>query len=63
MKRHTLKWFLNRVGKRVFRLTYFKCCPTCQDVFDNGMVIFDEQSADYLFLCQNEQGLEYSDKK
>ena len=63
MKQHTLKWFLNRIGKRVFRLTDTKCCPTCQDVLVNGLVIPDKQIAEYIFLCQNELELEYSDKK
>lgn len=63
MKHHTLKWFLNRIGKRVFRLTDTHCCAKCQDILINGLVIHDKQSADYLFLCQNEMNLEYSDKK
>lgn len=61
---HKKQWFLNRIGKRIFRLTKTSCeCNSCVNVYENGTIILDKQHAEYLFLCQNEMELEYSDKK
>ena len=62
-KAHPLEWFIERVGKKIARLTDTKCCPSCQDVLKNGLIVHDEQHARYLEECQNEMGLEYSDVK
>ncbi len=61
--KHTKKWYLNRIGKRVFRLTNVKCCNHCDNVYKNGLIVGDRQQAIYLFDCQNEMDLEYADKK
>ena len=63
MNHHTLKWFKNRTGKRVFRLTDNKCCKKCQEVFEHGLIIHDDFHAQYLFDCQNELGMKYNDTK
>ena len=55
MKPHTLKWFKNRVGQRIFR-NYFKCCPHCDDVAKNGLIISDSSHAEYLYITQNDMG-------
>ena len=60
--RHTRKWFINRIGKRIFR-DWFKCCKTCDDVARNGIVVADRQHAIYLFDCQNEMPIKYRNKK
>lgn len=60
---HTRQWFLNRIGKRIYRLTYLNCCKHCQDVYENGLFIYDRQHAIYIYDCQNEMGLEYADRK
>lgn len=61
-KVHKLNWFQKRVGKRVYRLTKFNCCAVCDDVEKHGLIIKDVYHAEYLYDCQNEIGLIYSDK-
>ena len=61
--RHTLKWFENRIGKRIYRLTETNCCETCQEVYKNGMVIRNKFHAYNTYIHQNELNLEYGDKK
>jgi hypothetical protein len=63
MKRHNLKWFVNRIGKRIYRLTDICCCVYCKKVFEEGLIISNKKHATYLFDCQNEMNLEYADKK
>lgn len=63
----TLKWFKNRIGKRVFR-NHHDCCANCEDNYNDGLIIFDEQHAEYLYMIQNDFGIEgyeldYRDKK
>jgi len=62
MKYHTKQWFLNRVGKRIYRLTKYKCCQHCDDSFENGIVVNDAFHAGCLFDYQNEMGYEYGDE-
>jgi len=64
---HTKKWFLNRIGKRIYR-NYHKCCPACDEIAKNGLIIHDKQHADYLHLIECDfkaDGviLNYRDKK
>ena len=62
MEKHDIEWFIDRVGKRVFR-TKTQCdCNICTDVFRNGLIVDDEFHAQYLYDCQNELGLYYFDK-
>lgn len=63
MKKHNLKWFTNRIGKRIFRLTDTKCCDSCQKVLTDGLIVHSKMSAQYLYDCQNEMDLYYADKK
>lgn len=45
----TKEWFIERVGKRVFRDSCGdRCCDTCADIVENGMIVTDENHADYL---------------
>ena len=46
-KPRTLKWFKNRIGKRIFR-DHHKCCSHCDDVAENGIIVSDFQHASYL---------------
>ena len=59
--KHTEKWFLNRIGKRIYRLTKTKCCNVCDEVYKNGLVVTDRQHAECLFMYQCGLDLEYSD--
>lgn len=43
------QWFIDRIGKRVFRETNGCKCETCKRITNEGLVIFDEQHASYLF--------------
>ena len=63
MTYHTEKWFLNRIGKRVFRDRTSCRCHTCEKNFKEGLIVGDEQHATYLFDCQCEMKIEYRDKK
>lgn len=60
---HDKKWFVDRIGKRVFRTKSSCQCATCSDVFINGLVIADEMHADYLYCCQTGLNLFYFDEK
>jgi hypothetical protein len=58
-----LKWFKDRVGKRIYRENNICDCGLCKGVHVNGLVITDELHAQYLFDCQNELGLKYYEKE
>ena len=60
--KHTLQWFKNRIGKRIYRLTFTNCCESCSETYKKGVVISDVTHADYVYTCQNEMNLEYDDK-
>ncbi len=42
------QWFLDRVGKRVYRNKTTCDCLTCENVYKKGIVITDETDANYL---------------
>lgn len=64
-KPHTLKWFLNRLGKTVYRDDVSCPCPTCKKGTTDGIVIGDKQHAEYLHLIEtsHDMGVNYRDKK
>ncbi len=62
-KFNDLQWFLDRIGKRIYRENNRCTCSICVDVFNNGLIVDDKFHASYLFDCQHEQGLIYVDKK
>lgn len=41
-------WFTKRIGKRIFRDETSCPCDHCKKVYENGLMIYDEQHADYL---------------
>ena len=51
---HKIKRFIDRIWKRVYRNANTCDCDTCRDVEKNGVVISDEQHANYLFDCQSD---------
>jgi len=61
--RHTLKWFLDRQGKRIYRKKLSCPCKDCQkeyvDIADGQLGI---THANYIKTCQDEMGIRYSDK-
>lgn len=63
LKKQKVQWFIDRIGKRIFR-TKAKCpCEVCKKVYEVGLVIADKIHADYLFDCQYDLDLYYYDKK
>lgn len=52
-KLHTKHWFINRIGKRIFR-DYIDCCKGCDEITKNGLIIHDKQHAEYLYTVQND---------
>ena len=59
------QWFLDRIGKRVFRNDDGCKCPSCLDVSANGIVIASEEHARYLDMIEATPGMEirYFDTK
>lgn len=54
---NTLKWFISRIGKRIYRNEYI-CCTHCDEVGKHGLVISDLFHANYLYDTENEFGAE-----
>ena len=57
--KHPLEWFLDRIGKKIYRSNNFCECNICLAVFKRGLYIIDKDHAQYLFNVQNETGLIY----
>jgi hypothetical protein len=63
---HELKWFMDRIGKIVYRNTlhgHSKCCETCKKASEFGIFIKDKVHAEYLFTIQGDLGIDYRDNK
>lgn len=58
---HNLQWFIDRIGKRIYRGETTCPCDVCKGVHKHGLVISDKLHARYLYDCQNEMQIEYSD--
>ena len=68
MKIKSLDWFKKRVGKKIYRDSNHCSCSTCSDVLENGIFIYNENHAEYLYNVMNDYGcdginLNYRDKK
>lgn len=64
----TIHWFLNRIGKRIYRDDNKCDCSACYNVLQHGLIILDTGHAEYLYETQNafkEDGvnLNYRDKQ
>lgn len=62
------KWFIERIGKRVYRNETSCQCIVCKGVAENGLIIHDKMHADYLYDCESESNgegipLRYFDTK
>lgn len=64
------EWFMERIGKRIFRDMQGEthCCSTCRDAVENGLIVIDEEYAEYLACIDAEFASEgifsnYRDKK
>jgi hypothetical protein len=71
MNQHSLQWFIDRIGKRIYRKPITACsCDECKSTYIDicdGTTVGKQISrrefhAHYLFDCQNELEIEYSDQ-
>lgn len=53
-----LLWFIDRVGKRIYRDSNKCTCVTCMATTLNGLVIYSTDHAQYVFDSQNESASE-----
>lgn len=51
---HSLQWFKDRIGKRIFRNANDCGCNSCKDVYKNGIIVSDEFHAEYLAIIDND---------
>lgn len=65
MIRHDLQWFIDRIGKRIYRKPLNCSCKGCQKnyVDISKLGITGQTHAHYLYDCQNELGIKYYDKE
>lgn len=63
-KFHTLKWFLNRKGKRIYRGEVSCPCHTCKQGTQEGIVVGNKMHAEYLFMVEQDRnmGITYRDE-
>ena len=61
--KHQLKWFTNRIGKRVYRDEVDCDCKSCYEGTQDGVEVADEQHAHYLYIIQLDLDINYRDKK
>ena len=58
-----LDFFTTRIGKRIYRDKLSCKCDDCQEVKEDGLVIMDQQHAEYLHMVSNDMMIEYRDNK
>jgi hypothetical protein len=60
--KHDKQWFIDRIGKRVYRDKNTCHCEICKEVFEKGVIIEKEWHAIYIYNLQNELQYTYSDE-
>lgn len=55
------QWFMDRIGKTIYRTKGDCDCHVCRGVEQNGLTISDDLHARYLYDCEMELGLRYFD--
>ncbi len=58
---HSKQWFIDRIGKRIYRKNNICNCAVCLNVHEVGLIITDKDHAIYLYDCQ-EMDLIYYEK-
>jgi len=58
---HDKQWFIDRIGKRIYRKNNICNCAICLNVHEVGLIITDKDHAIYLYDCQ-EMDLIYYEK-
>lgn len=56
------QWFLDRIGKRIFRPATTCNCKTCKDVLKNGLIVQDAGHAFYLLMNSLVGKITYQDE-
>lgn len=56
------QWFIDRIGKRVYRAFGSCHCESCTHVAKNGLIISDSLHARYLNDISLETGIKYFDE-
>ena len=51
---HTLQWFKNRIGRRIFRNDNKCPCNNCKVMTKEGLIVHDLYHAEGLFMIQND---------
>ena len=62
-KEHSQQWFLDRIGKRIYRNKTTCKCKCCARVFREGLIVDNEQHAFYLYSCEGEMDISYYEKE
>ncbi|HDY66816.1 MAG TPA: hypothetical protein ENH85_03375 [Candidatus Scalindua sp.] len=62
------EWFIERIGKKIYRDKRRECCPHCIEVEKNGLTIYNKLHAHYLADVDMDFGAEgifsnYRDRK
>jgi hypothetical protein len=57
------EWFYKRIGKRVYRDKNPCNCRWCKEIFENGIIVKDEDHCRYLSMVANDLQLKYYDEK
>ena len=61
---HSLNWFMRRIGKTIHRKPIkYKGKVCCKDCQKTEVRIWGKNTAQHLFVCQNEMDINYFDKK
>lgn len=68
LKTKSKQWFLDRIGKRIYRDEGDCECVHCKDIEENGFIISDANHALYVYDAQNDMAseggfLNYRDEK
>lgn len=61
--KHQLHWFKNRIGKRIYRDKCGCTCKICTQAWHKGVIVRDEQYAEYLHMVQYDLDINYRDEK
>lgn len=62
MTEKTESWFIERIGKRIYRGPVNCNCPMCKKVTTHGLLINDERHADYLYMVHCLEKIDYFDE-
>ena len=63
MTEESKQWFIDRIGKVVYRTDTLCPCYMCEDAYNNGLLIKDDMQAQYLFSVEAECDIRYFDTK